>query len=104
MNATEAVSIAHKVAKIYDCERDGILGIMNASTNTVSADLKRTVIMQESMRAFAKGLIPIALFSTVFSNVPLQGDDTVTVPYFPLPERCVNRLERGQWLCGIRHR
>lgn len=62
--------------------RDRLMQVMN--TNTVSADLKRVTILQSSIRAFAKRLIPLSVFSTVFQNVPLQGTDEVVVPYWPL--------------------
>jgi ATP-dependent Clp endopeptidase proteolytic subunit ClpP len=54
------------------------------STNTIDAALQRTVILNETLRAFKKQITPLAAFSTVYSNVALQGAGTVQVPYYPL--------------------
>lgn len=51
---------------------------------TISADLKRAVIINEAMKAFKKRLLPLGLFSTAFNSVPLEGTNEVVVPYFPL--------------------
>ena len=59
-----------------------IMEVMNA--NTISAGLKRQVLLQEIMRAFARRLLPLKAFSSVFSGIPLQGTNVVEVPYFPL--------------------
>lgn len=72
------------IGAIYAENRDKVIAVMNAGTNTISADLKRTAVLQETVRAFATRVLPLRLLSTVFGNVPLDGDDTVTVPYFPL--------------------
>ncbi len=72
------------MGQIYALNRDNVVGVLNAGTNTISADLKRAVILQETVRAFSTRLLPLRLFSTVFGNVPLQGTDEVVVPYFPL--------------------
>lgn len=58
--------------------------IANAGTNTVHADLKRTVILQQMIRAFAIRVLPLQAFSTVFNGIRLEGTDKVTVPYFAL--------------------
>jgi ATP-dependent protease ClpP protease subunit len=80
-NATERGAA---IGAIYAKEREKIIQVLNAGTNTISADLKRVAILQETIRAFATRLLPLRLFSTVFGNVPLQGTDEVVVPYFPL--------------------
>lgn len=79
-----AVERAGEIGRLYAAERDGICQILNASTNTISADLKRVAVMQETVRAFATRVLPLRLFASVFGNVPLQGTDEVVVPYFPL--------------------
>lgn len=63
-----------------------LMPFLNAatSTNTVSSDLKRTVILQQMIRAFAIRILPLGAFSTVFNGIRLQGTDKVAVPYFPL--------------------
>ena len=55
-----------------------------AATNTVDASLKRVAILNEAVRAFATRVLPLRLFATVFSGVPLQGTDEVVVPYYAL--------------------
>jgi len=68
--------------EIWVDNRAALLTFFNA--NSIDADLQRQAILQESLEAFKIALLPIQSFSTVYSNVPLEGDDTVTVPYFPL--------------------
>jgi hypothetical protein len=55
-----------------------------SNTNTVSTDLKRTVILQQAIRAFAIRILPLSAFAVTFNGVRLQGTDKVAVPYFPL--------------------
>src|SRR4051812_22976676 len=54
--------------------------VMN--TNTVNTDLKRTVIQQIFVRAFAIRTLPLHAFSTVFNGIRLEGTDKVAIPYF----------------------
>lgn len=61
---------------------DRLMPLMN--TNTVSTDLKRTVILQQMIRAFAIKILPLSAFATTFNGVRLEGTDKVAVPYFPL--------------------
>ena len=59
--------------------------IMEAwNTNTIDSDLQRTVILQDMVREYAKRILPLSAFSTGYYNVPLEGTDKVTVPFFPL--------------------
>jgi ATP-dependent protease ClpP protease subunit len=51
---------------------------------TVSSDLQRQVIMSEAMRAFRRRLLPLMSFGHTFNDVPLQGNDEISVPYYPL--------------------
>ncbi len=74
-------------AAIFHGHREKLIQAMNA--NTISADLERTVILQDAMRAFAKNLIPLRVFSTVFNSVPLQASGVgaaakIAVPFYPL--------------------
>ena len=55
-----------------------------AADNQVDLALKRVAVLHETIRAFALRVLPLRLFSSVFSNVPLQGTDTVVIPYYPL--------------------
>jgi len=62
--------------------RAAILEMMN--TNTIPAGLQRNVIAQESIRDFARRLLMLSAFSTVYSNVPLEGTNKLEVPYYDL--------------------
>ena len=74
-----------EVSIVYAESRDKILPVLNAAAvNTIDVGLKRVLIMQETVRDFATRVVPARLFSTIFGNVPLQGTDTVVVPYYPL--------------------
>ena len=72
------------LAEIYHRERERLLPVLNAGTNTISSDLKRVLILNETVEALALSVLPLRAFSTVFTNVPLQGTDEVVVPYYPL--------------------
>lgn len=55
------------------------------NTNTISAGLQRQVILNDIViRDFARRVINLGMFSTVFRDVPLQGTHKVEVPYFDL--------------------
>ncbi|HWQ91423.1 MAG TPA: hypothetical protein VN673_07110 [Clostridia bacterium] len=86
MNGTveNAADRACAIGHIWRNERDALLSVMNATTNTIDASLKRIAILNESVRAFARRAILLSRFSTVFGRVPLQGTDEVTVRYYPL--------------------
>ena len=71
-------------AQLIAKNRKRLLEVCNTASNTVDSNLKRVTIMAETMRAFARRLMPITAFSTRFDNVPLSGTDTVSVPYYDL--------------------
>jgi hypothetical protein len=52
--------------------------------NTISSDLQLTTIFDTAIEEFERYILPLNAFSTVFSNVPLSGDGTITVPYYPM--------------------
>lgn len=81
---TNAAERSISIGTIFRKERERILPVLNAATNTVDSALKRVLIMQETVRAFARRMLPIRAFATSFQNVPLQGTDEVVVPYYPL--------------------
>lgn len=85
---------AREVSRIYTKERERIVQNV-AATNTVSADLKRVFILQEVVRDFATRVLPLRLFSTVYSDVPLQGTDEVVVPYYPLQTAASSDMVAG---------
>jgi hypothetical protein len=72
------------IAQIYRQERERLLPVLNAAVNTVDAALKRVLVLQETIRAFATRIAPVRAFASVFSNVPLQGTDELAVRYYPL--------------------
>lgn len=59
-----------------------LLQMMN--TNTVATELKRSVILNDKIRDFARRLMMLSVFSTVYGNVPLEGTDKVEVPFYDL--------------------
>jgi len=69
-------------AMAFEKHRDRIMEVVN--TNTIPAGLQRTAWLQTMIRAFAVRLLPLRAFSTVFSNVKLEGAGTVDIPYWAL--------------------
>src|SRR4051812_39404869 len=80
MNALRDASVAKAVFFRNHAKR--LLQVVN--TNTVAAALKRQVILQNIIVDFTRRLLPLNMFSTVFQNVPLQGLNTVEVPFYDL--------------------
>lgn len=61
-----------------------LTGAMNASTVTISSDLKLNVLLaSQGISAFKRRCIQLGIFSTRFNDVPLQGTDKIAVPFFP---------------------
>lgn len=52
--------------------------------NTISSDLQLTKVLDSSLRAFKRTIIALTVFSTVFRKTQLMGEDSITVPYYPL--------------------
>ena len=76
---------SRQVQAVYAESRDKLVPVLNAAAaNTIDPNLKRVLVMQETVRDFAVRVLPVKLFSTIFDNVALQGTDTVEVPYYPL--------------------
>jgi hypothetical protein len=69
-------------AEIYHENRDQLTKALNS--NALDSDLQRPVILQESIRDLAIVLAPLSRFCTKFENVPLAGQDKVSVKYYPL--------------------
>ena len=69
-------------ANFYAKHRSQIMAA--AGDNTIAAGVQQQVILQESMRAFASKILALNAFSTVHSNIPLQGTDIINVPYYDL--------------------
>jgi ATP-dependent protease ClpP protease subunit len=81
---TNAAERSVAIGTIFRKERERILPVLNAATNTVDSALKRVLILNETVRAFARRMLPIRAFATSFQNVPLQGTDEVVIPYYAL--------------------
>lgn len=62
---------------------DGMLTAKN-STNTIDSNLQRIVLLQEMLEEYVIMIEPLTAFSVVFNNIPLEGLDTVGVPFYPL--------------------
>lgn len=54
------------------------------NTNTIATELKRQVILQGSIRDFVRRLLTLSMFSTVHQNIPLEGTNKVSVPFYDL--------------------
>lgn len=53
-------------------------------TLVISSSLKLDAFLGSAIQAFKRAAIKLRMFSTVFSNVQLQGTDIIQVPYVPL--------------------
>ena len=71
-------------AQLYGDYRESIRDLCIQNTNTIPSQLQRVAVSQEVVTALASRLLVLRAFSTVFSNVPLQGEDKIRVPYYPL--------------------
>lgn len=65
------------------------------NSNAIDSDLQRHVILQDMLEAYALNLLPLEAFSVKYENIPLQGDDTVAVPYFPLQGTASTQFVKG---------
>lgn len=83
-SVTNAAERSISIGTIFRKERERILPVLNAATNTVDSALKRVLILNETVRAFARRMLPIRAFATSFQNVPLAGTDEVVIPYYAL--------------------
>lgn len=50
----------------------------------IAAGLQRDLILNTIERALQRNLLPLSMFSHIFSDVPLQGTNVVQVPFLPL--------------------
>lgn len=73
-----SITVANTIRK----HKDMLTSMFN--TNTIDSNLQRTVILQEMLEQFAVILCRFDCFATNFSNVPLEGTDTVAVPFYDL--------------------
>jgi hypothetical protein len=90
----EISSAAINKANFFKKFRNRFIEMSN--TNTLDAGLQRQVILQDVViRDFARRVIGLNMFSTVFRDVPLQGLDSVEVPYFDLDSSASTKFVSG---------
>lgn len=66
--------------------------------NTISSELQLTTVLDTALVAFKRAILPLTSFSTVFKNVPLLGNDKISVPYYPLAtSSSQSRAETGSY-------
>lgn len=73
---------AKNIAVAIALHRKKLDHILN--TNTVDPELKRNVILSDLMVDFKRVLLMLNVFSTTYTNVPLEGTNKVTVPFYDL--------------------
>lgn len=54
------------------------------ATNTIDSSLQLTEVLDATLRAVKRKLLPLLALSTVFRDVKLKGDGTANVPFYPL--------------------
>jgi hypothetical protein len=96
-----AAERGREIGRIFHAERDRILPVVNAAANNaIDASLKRVLILNETVRAFATRIAPLRAFASVFGDVPLQGTDQVTVRYYPLQAAASQDFTNGDGTGG----
>lgn len=78
----------------------GLQLVPKLGANSIDSDLQLDVIMDTAMTAFKELLAPLALFSTAFYDIPLQGTDIVQVPYYPL-ETAASKDFNGTYVFNV---
>lgn len=53
-------------------------------TTDLASELNLAEVLDSALVAFKRAVLPLSMFSTVFRNVQLKGNDKVEIPYFPL--------------------
>lgn len=67
--------------------------------NTIASELQLTRVLDAAKRAFKRTILSVTAFSTVIRDAALQGDDTISVPYYPLAtSSSVTRAATGSYL------
>jgi hypothetical protein len=72
------------IAQFQERKAAGFKEQLVLNSNTISSDLKRQAFFKGALRAFKTLLLPLKAFSTAFYNVPLQGTDQASVPFYAL--------------------
>lgn len=84
-NRVEPVAIRDSsiaMAKMIQTHRKQLDVVLAA--NTIDTTLKRTVIMNDIMRAFKRRLLNLSVFSVRYENIPLEGTRKMAVPFYNL--------------------
>lgn len=90
----EITAAAVAKANFFRKHKNALVSAMN--TNTIDAGLQRQVILQDVViRDFKRRVLGLDMFSTVFRNVPLQGLNTVEVPYYDLDSSASTNFVSG---------
>lgn len=76
--SANSIQMAREIGK-YRKQLDTVL-----NANTIDSDLKRNVILADTMGAFVRRIVLLNVFTTKFESVPLQGTNKVTFPYYEL--------------------
>lgn len=81
----EVADFAMHRAKFIAGNEAAIPEVLNAAgDNTLAAALKKDFVLQQTCRDFARRVLMLGQFSTVFANVPLAGTNRVQVPFYDL--------------------
>ncbi len=86
---SRAMLVANAITK----HKNMLIAMFN--NNSIDTDLQRALIMQDMLEAYALNLISLDAFSVKYETVPLQGLDTVVVPYFPLQGTASTSFVKG---------
>jgi hypothetical protein len=74
------------VAAVIAGPRAYLRGQLGAApdTNDIASELQISVFLSTALESFKRAVLPLAMFSTVFRNLQLQGNNKVEIPYYPL--------------------
>lgn len=87
--SNKAIAVANYITK----HKNTLVAAWNS--NAIDSDLQRQMILQDMLEAYALQLVPLEAFSVKYESVPLQGLDTVVVPYFPLQATASTQFVKG---------
>lgn len=94
VSGLEMSQAARAINRIVTRNREK-LEAFNVSTNTIDSGLQRTVWLNDVLRDFVRILAPMKAFSTVFSDVPIEGAGTVDVPFYALDTTAATSFVEG---------
>jgi hypothetical protein len=53
-------------------------------SNTIASELQLTTVLDTALEAFRRAIMPLSVIGAVFDDIRLNGDGTMTLPYYPL--------------------